>query len=123
MRADLWQGPLPPPQALQAFEDIAPGTAQKIIDEFQAEAAHRRHLEHRESKFVRAETHIGQAIALIFSLAALAVAGYAASTGAQWVGGVVGGGVIVSGIWALRRRISSDVAAEQKPPKPRAKRR
>ena len=43
--------------------------------------------------------------AVAFSLAALLVAAYAAYVGAQWIGGVVGGGVIVSGIWALRRRI------------------
>jgi uncharacterized membrane protein len=117
MRQEMWSGPLPHPQTLQAFEDIAPGTAQKIVEEFQAEAAHRRNLENRESKLVQAETHIGQGIAIVFSLAALGVAAYAASVGAQWIGGIVGGGVIVSGIWALRRRISQ--SDQESPPEPK----
>ena len=104
-RQEAWSGPLPHPQALQAFEDIAPGTAQAIVAEFQAEAKHRRELEKSQNALVVQKTHIDQLIGLAFSLAALLVAAYAAYVGAQWIGGVVGGGVIVSGIWALRRRI------------------
>lgn len=97
-----WSGPLPPPQALQAFEDIAPGTAAKIIDEFQAEAAHRRQQERRQFWLVGTETLVGQFSAIVFALGALGVAGYAAYMGAQWIGAIVGGGVIVGGIIALR---------------------
>lgn len=99
-----WSGPLPPPQALEAFEQIAPGTAAKIIEEFQAEAAHRRALEVKQTDLIVRETHLGQASAIVFALSALGVAGYAAYIGAEWIGAIVGGGVIVSGIIALRSR-------------------
>lgn len=101
-RHESWAGPLPPPQALQAFEDIAPGTAAKIIAEFQAEAAHRRGQENGQLRLVAVETLIGQVSAIVFSLTALGVAGYSAYLGAEWIGAIVGGGVIVGGIVALR---------------------
>lgn len=40
-----WSGPLPPPAALEHFERIAPGTAQRIINHMIAEGEHRRSLE------------------------------------------------------------------------------
>ena len=101
-RSEQWIGPLPPPAALDAFEQIAPGTAAKIVDEFQAEAAHRRHRENRRDRAVFIETFIGQASAIVFALGGLGVATFAAVHDAQWIGSIIGGGVIVSGIVALR---------------------
>lgn len=106
LRAELqatWTGPLPPPAALQAFDEAAPGSAALIIQEFQAEAAHRRALELGQAKLIARETHVGQALAIAYALAALGVAAYAASVGAEWIGSIVGGGVILSGIVAFLR--------------------
>jgi len=97
-----WEGPLPPPAAIRAFEEAAPGSAQLILSEFVKEAEHRRSQESREATFRINEAHIGQASALIFGLAALGVAGFAAHEHAAWIGSVVGGGAIASGIVALR---------------------
>lgn len=101
-RREEWSGPLPPPAALQAFEDISPGSAAKIIDEFQHEAAHRRDMDRRAATFATTEGLIGQVSAIVFALGGLGVAAYAAFVGAEWVAGIIGGGVIVSGIIALR---------------------
>lgn len=103
-----WQGPLPPPDALQAFEDIHPGAAGEIIAEFRAEAAHRRKQENREGRFREFEGYAGQVSAIVFALAALGVAGYAVSVHEPWIGSIVGGGVIVSGIIALRTGRKTD---------------
>lgn len=101
-RTEAWSGPLPPPAALQAFEEIAPGTAAKIVEEFQAEAAHRRGQERRQSQLVAVETIIGQVSAILFALGGLGVVGYSAFVGAEWIGSIMGGGMIVGGIVALR---------------------
>lgn len=101
-RVDNWSGPLPPPAALQAFEEIAPGTADKIVAQFQTEAEHRRDMERAQARLTIGETFLGQGSAIVFALAALGVAGYSAYVGAEWIGSIVGGGVIVSGILALR---------------------
>ena len=98
-----WQGPPPPPEALRAFEEIHPGSAVEIINEFKAEASHRRAQEDREARLEVRQTHIGQISALIFGLAALGVAAFAVVHNAQWIGCVVGGGAIVSGMIALLR--------------------
>lgn len=103
-RQEAWSGPLPPPAALQAFEDVAPGTAEKIVAEFQAEADHRRRSERQQGWLIVFETIIGQVSAIVFALSALGVAAYAAYVGAQWIGAIIGGGVIVGGIVALRNR-------------------
>jgi uncharacterized membrane protein len=96
-----WRGPLPPPAVLQGFEEIVPGSAARIIDEFQAEAAHRRRLEDKQARFVQRDTHVGQALAIVFALGAFALAGYAVSQGANWVAVVLGGGVIAAGVLAF----------------------
>lgn len=113
-RQETWSGPLPPPQALQAFEDVSPGSAAKILDEFQTEAAHRRSQENGQLRLVGAETLIGQISAIVFAMGGLAVAAYAAFVGAEWIGGIVGGGVIVGGIVALRTGRETGDAAKKK---------
>jgi uncharacterized membrane protein len=48
--ATQWQGPLPSPEALRAFEDAHPGAAAAILAEFKNEAEHRRTQEDREAR-------------------------------------------------------------------------
>jgi hypothetical protein len=81
---------------------VHPGAASLIIAQFMAEAERRRKQEDREARLRVGETHIGQLSAMVFALAALGVALYAAHVHAQWIGSIVGGGIIVSGITALR---------------------
>jgi hypothetical protein len=47
------------------------------------------------------ETHLGQVSARLFGLAALGVAAFAAHEKASCIGGIVGGGVIISGVFAF----------------------
>lgn len=47
---ERYQGPLPHPETLRQFEQVLPGSAQSIINEFHAEAAHRRSIEKAESE-------------------------------------------------------------------------
>lgn len=37
-----WRGPIPPPHALEQFNSIVPGAAEKIINSFVDEGNHRR---------------------------------------------------------------------------------
>ncbi len=101
-----WQGPLPPPAALEAFEKILPGSAKTIMDEFQGEAAHRRKLEIAQAAQVGRETLLGQVLALIFAAGALGATAFAIAEHQQWAAGILGGGVIVGGIVAFLKRRS-----------------
>ncbi len=40
-----YSGPLPPPEILRRFDEILPGSAQKIFDQFELQSAHRRQVE------------------------------------------------------------------------------
>ncbi len=92
-----WEGPLPPPAALKAFEDVHPGASAILIEEFRTEARHRRRREMLES----IEFLIGRCSAILFGLAALAAAAFAAVRNAEWFASILGGGVIVGGMVAL----------------------
>lgn len=96
-----WEGPLPAPETLARFETVVPGSAKTIIEEWQAETRHRRKFEHRSLLLQSLEQLSGRLLAFLFALAALGLAGYAASIGAAWVAGVVGSGTIASVVWAL----------------------
>lgn len=66
-RAEVWSGSIPPPAALESFERAMPGLAREIVDEFRAEARHRREIEARASRTEAASELIGKAMALLFA--------------------------------------------------------
>ncbi len=91
-----WEGPLPPPQIIEEFDRIVPGAAKSIIQNWEAESAHRRTFERRSLTIEGFERIGGRILALAFALAALGVAAYLASIGAEWAGGLIGSGTIAS---------------------------
>ena len=40
-----YSGPLPPPEILRQFEEVIPGSAERIFTQFEAQSAHRRSME------------------------------------------------------------------------------
>ncbi len=47
VRVARYSGPLPPPSLLQDYEDILPGSAERIFNQFEKQGGHRRKLENR----------------------------------------------------------------------------
>ncbi|WP_165820194.1 DUF2335 domain-containing protein [Microvirga sp. KLBC 81] len=99
-----WSGPLPDPETLAAFDQIVPGGAARIFDQFEKEADHRRALERSQTRFVIRDTHIGQALAGTFALAGLSVAAFAIYAGAQWAATIIGGSVLVPIVYAFLKQ-------------------
>lgn len=95
---------MPSPQALERFEQVAPGSAAVIIAQFQAEAEHRRKLEDRDQRFIIRDSHGGQILAGLFAAGSLSLAAYSVAQGAYWVAAFIGGGTIVAGITAFLRQ-------------------
>ena len=81
-----------------------PGLAREIVDEFRAEAKHRRSIEARASRIEAASELLGKTMALIFAGGCFGVTLFAIAHDADWVAGVIGGGTIVSGIAAFLGR-------------------
>jgi uncharacterized membrane protein len=99
-----WSGPLPDPETLAAFDQVVPGGAARIFDQFEKEADHRRALEKSQTHFVIRDTHIGQALAGAFALAGLSVAAFAIYMGAQWAATIIGGSVLVPIVYAFLKQ-------------------
>jgi uncharacterized membrane protein len=103
IKSASWQGPLPDPSSLREFNEIVPGLAEKIVGEFQAEAAHRRSFEITALKAGVRSDIFARISAFIFSIFALIVAAYCAFLGfpvaAAAIGGVTIAAVVGAFIW------------------------
>ena len=42
---EVWAGPIPPPEALQKYEDLVPGAANRILKMAEGQTAHRIQIE------------------------------------------------------------------------------
>ncbi|MEX6507860.1 DUF2335 domain-containing protein [Jiella sp. M17.18] len=98
-----WIGPLPPPDTLKAFDEVVPGSAERILAAWEGETAHRHAIERAELKIFGLNTILGRVFALIFVLAALGVAAYAATLGAQWFASILSGATILGVVMAFIR--------------------
>lgn len=99
-----WKAPLPPPEVLERFNDVVENGAERIVQAWEQETAHRREMERSELKRYYADMRLGKVLAFLFVLAALSVSAYAASIGAEWLGAILGAGTIGSVVWAFVNR-------------------
>lgn len=97
-----FQGPIPDPETLAAYEKIVPGSADRILMMAEKQGEHRRNLESRgldaqisDQKASRNEARMGQFFGFTIGLVAIGSGTYLALNDAQLVGGCFGtGGVI-----------------------------
>ena len=101
-RASAFSGPLPPPEILKEYNEVAPGLAERIVAMAEKEAAHRHTIDHKaldadisEQNKMFSEARLGQLCGLIIGLAAITAGAYTAISGAQWPGGIIGGGGVI----------------------------
>lgn len=79
-----WSGPLPPPAALEHFERIIPGGADRILKMVEQEQAHRFDVEQKCTKAsVSAHTR-GQLLGAVLCLAAIVAAVANSQLGGPW---------------------------------------
>ena len=81
-----FEGPLPPPDDLQAYESILPGVAERIVGMAEGQIAHRQDIERKEAG--RASLGIYSGTALAFAV--LGLAGYALYLGESTIAAVLG---------------------------------
>jgi uncharacterized membrane protein len=124
--AASFSGPLPPPETLKRYDDVVPGLAAKIVDQWTSETAHRRatitairETDHAAMEAYYSSDQRGQTFAGLAFLGTLAIAALSIVLDRPIVGVA---GVILSGgsaIWAMRR--NSSTPQEQAPPTDLAK--
>lgn len=83
-------GILPPPQILEEYERILPGTTERFLALAERQAAHRMYLEKRlvESEIARANW--GLVAGFLVTMAFGGISGWLINGGHQWAGGVLG---------------------------------
>lgn len=96
-----WQAPLPPPEALEHFNEVVPNGAERIFKQWELETAHRQELERGELRVFGWNSILGRVFAFLFVLAAMAVIAFAIYMGSQILAGVLGTGLIGSVVTAF----------------------
>jgi uncharacterized membrane protein len=91
-----FSGPLPPPDALRAYNDILPGAAERIFQMAEKQSDHRQQLENRVATAQIGQSNRGQLYALIIAIAFLIGSVICAVTGHEAAASVLGGGTVVS---------------------------
>lgn len=105
MQAAAWSGPLPPPAALERFDQIIPGGADRILKLAEEQQAHRQALEKSEQVALISQDKRGQWLGFAVILCAIGAAVGAAYLGAHWSVSVALVGVPILGmVKAIMRR-------------------
>lgn len=123
-----YSGPLPPPAVLREFEQILPGSAERIFAQFEKQSEHRRTLESSAIANEITQSRRGTNCAFILGLVGLGVAAFFAYMGHPASGATVGGVGLASLLTAFltgtvsRRKERTEKAKEMakalSPPKP-----
>ncbi len=79
-----WQGPIPPPDALRQFDDVIPGSAERILRMAEIEQLSRLEFDKNNQVNDTAITKRGQWLGSLIALGAIAAAVYTAYIQAHW---------------------------------------
>lgn len=85
-----FSGPIPPPSVLEGYEQIVPGSAERIIRMAEAESTHRQALENRVLLGDLKEARLGQIFGFLIGIFAIGCGTYAAVNGSEIAGGFIG---------------------------------
>jgi len=98
---------LPPAAEIERWEALAPGIAERIIAQFEAQGAHRRALERKDLEASIVLAKLGVLSAFVLALAALACAVVLVVAGHGGYGLIIGGfgigSIVVAFIYGTRR--------------------
>jgi uncharacterized membrane protein len=81
----MWSAPMPPPEIVRGYNDAVENGGERVFNQFEIEADHRRSMQWRGQTFAFIVAISGRVCALIFSLAFLGIAWRALEKGESWV--------------------------------------
>lgn len=91
-----FSGPLPPPEILNGYEQVLPGSADRIIRMAEGQASHRQAIERGEQQSERRLSYAGVAAALLIGLTGLGASTAMALAGHEASAVAIGGTTLVS---------------------------
>jgi uncharacterized membrane protein len=95
-KQEFYYGPLPPPQMLQKFEEIAPGSAQIIINQFRKQSDHRIFIEEKVIIGDVRRSHMGMIFGFLIAISVIGVSAYLVLKGHPIEGTLFTGAILVS---------------------------
>lgn len=95
VQATMHSGPLPPPEVLQKYEQIVPGTARTIINMAEQQSLHRRQIEKIVIEAGARDSKYGIGAGLLVSLATISLAGFAIHMGHATAGATIATSTVV----------------------------
>ena len=91
-----YEGPLPPPEMLQAYDLISPGFANRIIAMAESQSTHRIEIEKHVIPTREKFAGRGQIFAFILGVFGISCGTYCITHGQPTAGSIIGGGTVVS---------------------------
>lgn len=116
-----WRAPIPPPDMLRQYDDVVPGSAERILRVWEEQSDHRIQVERIFAIGDSKRAYLGIACAFTLSLLMIAIAAYAVALGNPWAGVAVIGADIaaLAGVFIYgtnsRRRERERKAADANP--------
>jgi uncharacterized membrane protein len=96
-----YSGPLPHPAILKGYNDVVPGSADRIITQFEEQGRHRRKQESRVITHNLFSSTLGQVLAFVLFMTLAVGGGWLIYTGKSLEGSAAIVGGIGAAIWAL----------------------
>ena len=90
-----FQGPYPPPDYLEQYNQIVPNFAERLVDENEKQAEHRRALERLVIHHQLAESSRGQWFGFILGVLGLGLGGFCVYNGHDAAGATLGGATLI----------------------------
>ncbi len=89
IEASSWRGPLPPPSALQSYEEVLEGSANRILKMAEKQTEHRISMESTTLKGRFTRNYWGLAAGFVLSAMVIGGGIYVISLGHDWAGGIL----------------------------------
>jgi len=90
-----WIGPLPPPGALDQYEKVIPGAAERILSMAEGEAEHQKYMEKSAMHLQHKENRRGQYFGILTVILSFGTTIACAYLGATAAAGIIGGATVV----------------------------
>ena len=91
-----FSGPLPPPEVLKKFDEVVPGSAERIIKLAEGQFAHRTELERKVIASDISSSKLGQILGFVIAIVGLVCSVIISIYGNQIAGTILGVGTLAS---------------------------
>lgn len=101
MQEMTYSAPIPPPSIMKGYEEVLPGSAGRIMTQFEEQGRHRRKIENRVVWSNVVQSTLGQVLAFVLFMTMVVGGGYLAYQGKQVAGLGAIASAVVGGVWVL----------------------